>query len=262
MTIFPEYKTELVKNLIPYARNSRTHSDEQVAKIAASIKEFGFTNPVLTDGENGIIAGHGRIMAAQRLGLESVPVIELSHLNENQRRAYIIADNRLALESGWDDEMLRVEFEALSEEGFDLELTGFELDEIKDIVLGDPSEREFDTEKYTGKIETPIYEMKGKKPEIADLYNNEKTGELTKRIMAADLPDDVRGFLMAAATRHTVFNYENIAEFYAHQDREVQELMEQSALVIIDYNKAIEEGYVKLTKALMQLSGESDNVTE
>ena len=133
MTIFPEYKTELVKNLIPYARNSRTHSDEQVAKIAASIKEFGFTNPVLTDGENGIIAGHGRIMAAQRLGLESVPVIELSHLNENQRRAYIIADNRLALDAGWDDEMLRVEFEALSEEGFDLELTGFSLDEMANI---------------------------------------------------------------------------------------------------------------------------------
>ena len=95
-----DYKTAKVGDLIPYARNSRTHSDEQVAKIAASIKEFGFLNPVLTDGENGIIAGHGRILAAQKLGLEMVPTIEASHLSEAQRRAYVIADNRLALDAG------------------------------------------------------------------------------------------------------------------------------------------------------------------
>jgi len=97
--------------LIPYARNSRTHSDEQVAQIMASIREFGFTNPVLTDGENGIIAGHGRIMAAQRMSLEQVPTIELSHLTEAQKKAYIIADNKLALNSGWDDEMLAIEIQ-------------------------------------------------------------------------------------------------------------------------------------------------------
>lgn len=127
---FPDYKTALVSSLIPYARNSRTHSDEQVAKIAASIKEFGFLNPVITDGKNGIIAGHGRIMAAQKLGIEEVPTVEASHLTDAQRRAYVIADNRLALDAGWDDEMLRVEFAELSDAGFDLELTGFTLDEI------------------------------------------------------------------------------------------------------------------------------------
>src|SRR5690625_3645359 len=237
MADFPDYKTIATSALIPYARNSRTHSDEQVAQIAASIREFGFLNPIIVDGDNGIIAGHGRVLAAQKLGMESLPCIEASHLTDAQRRAYIIADNKLALNAGWDDEMLRIELDELGELGFDLELTGFSLDEIEDIDLGDPSERELDTEKYTSKIETPIYEIKGKKPEISELYNTDKTGELTKRIMAADLPDDVRGFLMAAATRHTVFNYENIAEFYAHQDREVQELMEQSALVIVDYNK-------------------------
>lgn len=140
MNEFPEYKTASVENLIPYARNSRTHSDEQVAKIAASIKEFGFTNPVLTDGANGIIAGHGRVMAAQRLGLKEVPIIELDHLDENQKRAYIIADNRLALDAGWDNDMLRIEFDALEDVGFDLDLTGFELDEIEDISLGDDSQ--------------------------------------------------------------------------------------------------------------------------
>lgn len=129
-TNFPPYKRASVDSLIPYARNSRTHSDEQVSKIAASIKEFGFLNPVIVDGENGIIAGHGRVMAAQKLGLETVPVIEASHLTEAQRRAYVIADNRLALDAGWDEEMLRVEFAELADMGFDLELTGFGLDEI------------------------------------------------------------------------------------------------------------------------------------
>lgn len=126
----PQYKTASIADLIPYARNSRTHSEAQVAKIAASIREFGFLNPVIIDGDNGIIAGHGRVLAAQKLNLESVPVIEASHLTDAQRRAYIIADNRLALDAGWDDEMLRVEFSDLAEMGFDLELTGFGLDEI------------------------------------------------------------------------------------------------------------------------------------
>jgi DNA modification methylase len=120
--------------LIPYARNSRTHSDAQVAQIAASIKEFGFTNPVLIDAGGGIIAGHGRVLAARKLGLSDVPCIRLDHLTDAQKRAYVIADNRLALNSGWDTEMLKVEFTDLQELGFDLELTGFDLDEINELL--------------------------------------------------------------------------------------------------------------------------------
>jgi DNA modification methylase len=127
---FPSIKTAQVADLIPYARNSRTHSDEQITQIAASIKEFGFLNPVIVDGENGIIAGHGRVMAAKKLGMTELPAVEASHLTDAQRRAYIIADNKLALNAGWDDEMLRVEFAELTEDGFDLDLTGFSLDEI------------------------------------------------------------------------------------------------------------------------------------
>ena len=127
----PNYKTVLVSDLIPYARNSRTHSEVQINKIASSIKEFGFLNPVLIDKDNGIIAGHGRVMAAQKLGLKEVPVLQIGHLSETQKRAYIIADNRLALDAGWDDEMLRVEFAELADDGFNLELTGFDLVEIK-----------------------------------------------------------------------------------------------------------------------------------
>lgn len=130
MNKFPTYKTFNIADLIPYARNSRTHSEAQVTKIAASIKEFGFLNPVIVDGENGIVAGHGRVMAAKKLGMEEVPVIEASHLTEAQRRAYIIADNRLALDAEWDDEMLRVEFAELEGLGFDLDLTGFTPEEI------------------------------------------------------------------------------------------------------------------------------------
>ena len=139
MTKFPAYKTVSVESLVPYARNSRTHSPQQVDKIAASIKEFGFLNPIIVDGENGIIAGHGRVMAAQKLRLSDLPVIEASHLTEAQRRAYVIADNRLALDAGWDNDMLKVELQDLNAAGFDLTLTGFDLGEIGNF-LAEPTE--------------------------------------------------------------------------------------------------------------------------
>jgi len=123
-----------INELVPYARNSRTHSPEQIAQLAASIREFGFTNPVLIDEKGGIIAGHGRVMALQSLGHESVPCIRLAHLTEAQRRAYVIADNKLALNAGWDNEMLALEFQDLKGMGFDLELTGFDLGDIDELL--------------------------------------------------------------------------------------------------------------------------------
>lgn len=128
-----------VSSLIPYARNARTHSDEQISRIAASIKEFGWTNPILVDGENGIIAGHGRLAAAQRLGMKEVPTIELSGLSEAQKRAYIIADNKLALDAGWDEELLSIELADLKDLDVDLSLTGFSTDEL-DALLADAEE--------------------------------------------------------------------------------------------------------------------------
>jgi DNA modification methylase len=124
-----------IADLIPYARNARTHSDEQVAQIAASIKEFGWTNPILVDGDNGIIAGHGRLAAARKLGNTEVPVIELTGLSEAQKRAYILADNKLALNAGWDTDMLIEELKELKEMDFDLELTGFSDKEISDFLV-------------------------------------------------------------------------------------------------------------------------------
>ena len=121
--------------LVPYAKNARTHSPEQVAQIAASIVEFGFVNPILVDSMDGIIAGHGRLLAARKLGLAEVPVVVLDHLSETQRRAYIIADNKLALNAGWDDELLAELHESLGAEGFDLSLVGFS-DEDLDATPG------------------------------------------------------------------------------------------------------------------------------
>jgi DNA modification methylase len=135
-----------VEALIPYARNPRTHNDEQVAKIAASIVEYGWTNPVLVDGDNGIIAGHGRLAAAHKLGLTEVPVIELAHLSPTQKRAYVISDNRLALDAGWDDAMLALELAELSEAGFDLALTGFEDAEIEALLADDLGDGDGDQE--------------------------------------------------------------------------------------------------------------------
>ena len=123
-----------VETLIPYARNPRTHTEAQIAKIAASIVEYGWTNPILVDGGNGIIAGHGRLAAAHRLGLADVPVIELAHLSAAQKRAYVIADNRLTLDAGWDEEMLALELAELSEAGYELALTGFEDAELQDLL--------------------------------------------------------------------------------------------------------------------------------
>jgi len=121
-------------SLIPYAKNSRTHSPQQVAQIAASIREFGFTNPVLVADDLTIIAGHGRVLAAQSLGLDCVPCLRLSHLDEHQRRAYVLADNRLALNAGWDDELLALELGALRDDGFDLDLLGFEDAELRALL--------------------------------------------------------------------------------------------------------------------------------
>lgn len=138
-----------IATLIPFAKNSRTHSDAQVAQIAASIREFGFTNPVLIDEANGIIAGHGRVMAARKLKLTEVPCIRLAHLSDAQKRAYVIADNKLALNAGWDEAMLKLELADLKALDFDLDLTGFNTDEI-DALLAEKG-----TEGLTDPDDTP-----------------------------------------------------------------------------------------------------------
>ena len=144
-----------VSSLTPYARNSRTHSDEQIAQIAASIREWGWTIPVLVDADGGIIAGHGRILAAQRLGIEDVPCMVAAGWSEEKKRAYVIADNKLALNAGWDDETLRLELSELDGLGFDLSLTGFGGDELQ-VLLADHTAGMTDPDAVPDAPEIPV----------------------------------------------------------------------------------------------------------
>lgn len=152
-----------VEKLIPYVRNSRTHSDAQVAQIAASIKEFGWTNPILVDGENGIIAGHGRLLAARKLGAKDVPVIELAHLTESQKRAYVIADNQLAMNAGWDTAMLTLELADLKDSDFDLDLIGFDAKELEKLLEPEQVEGLTDEDAVPDAPEEP-------KTKLGDIY--------------------------------------------------------------------------------------------
>jgi len=174
-----------VDNLIPYVKNSRTHSDAQVAQIAASIKEFGWTNPILVDGDNGIIAGHGRLMAARKLGYKEVPTIELADLTETQKRAYIIADNRLALNAGWDNEMLTIELNDLLADGFALELLGFDPKELNALLEPEVVQGLTDEDAVPDVPEEPktklgdIYQLGNHRLMCGDSTNVEAVVELT-----------------------------------------------------------------------------------
>lgn len=243
-----EIETMDVEDLTPYVNNSRTHSEEQVDQIAASLTEFGWTNPVLIDESGNIIAGHGRVLAAIKLGMKRVPTITLSGLTDDQKAAYIIADNKLALNAGWDEKLLAIELSSLKSVGFDVSLTGFSKEELRDLLgVGDGNSEELE---YSKKIDTPAYTPKGDKPNLAELADLEKFQLMVHKIEQSPLPDDEKEFLINAARRHVVFDYAKIAEYYCHASKEMQEFMEESALVIIDFEKAIENGYVILSKQL------------
>lgn len=255
-----EIQYKKTSDLIPYANNSRLHDDSQVAQLVESIKEFGFTNPILLDGTDTILAGHGRLMAAEILGLETLPTIQLSHLTDEQKIAYVIADNKLALNAKWDNELLALELKNLAEIGYDLALTGFDADEIKAFDFGDDKKEYSDDEnKYTDKVTSPTYEPVGEKPDLTELYDDQKAMDLIVKVQQSKLPEKEKQFLMAAASRHIVFDYSKIANFYAHSSKECQELMEASALVIIDFNKAIENGFVKLTEEINNMIDVNDD---
>ena len=243
--------------LIPYARNNKTHDEFQIKKIASSIKEFGFKQPVIVDSENSIIAGHGRIKAAELLKMEKIPCIVADDLTKAQVKAYRIADNKLNTLSDWDDEMLGLELEELGELDFDISLTGFGIDEVEALsnVIEGSLEGGQEENPYTNKIKAPLYEPNNEKPEIEDLYTTEKYDSLIEQINKSKIPEEEKAFLKIAAQRHIVFNYKLIADFYSHSKKETQENMENSALVIIDFDKAIENGYVKLSEEIAKQYG-------
>lgn len=241
-----------VAELIPYENNPR-NNDEAVEYVANSIKQFGFQVPCVIDKDNIVVAGHTRLKACKRLGIKEVPCIVADELTDDQIKAFRIADNKVGEVATWDNQKLA---EELADIDLDMDMFGdFELnDEIVDLDSDDQEE----DDRYTKKTNIPQYEITGKKPNISELYDLEKYNELIKDIEQADVSDEVKQFLKLSATRHIVFNYQNIAEYYAHADKEVQQLMEDSALVIIDYEDAIKDGFVRLSEDVIQMEAEDD----
>lgn len=232
-----------VDDLIPYENNPRKN-DAAVEKVALSISAFGFKVPIVIDSNNVIVTGHTRAKAAKKLGLTTVPCIKADDLTDEQIKAFRLADNKVSEFSEWDDEKLLAELEALGD--VDMSLYGFDFpDDDED---GDDTD---DT--YTSETNIPQYEIQGEKPDISELVDTEKTDELLQEIENSDLGYEEKQFLKQAAQRHLVFNYKKVAEYYAAASEEMQNLMEKSALVIIDYNDAIANGYTALSEKMKKL---------
>jgi len=242
--------------LIPYSNNPKEHPDEQIKKIASSIKNYGWDQPIVIDGENEIIKGHGRLQAAEVLGLSEVPIIRREDLTGSEAQAARIADNKSA-ESEWDDELLSMELEVLDEaDPIDMDSLGFDENELNDL-LNRLDESESDIS-YTDKIKTPVYEpTQEEPPDLNELYDTGRYEELIDAIEATELPDDLERFFRFAAQRHIVFDYENIAEYFAHADSETQELMELLTLVIVDYDHAVEQGFINFSEEVLEGVGDA-----
>ncbi len=164
--------------MLPYARNARTHSDAQVAQIAASILEFGWSNPVIVGNDGIIIAGHGRVMAARKLGMDEIPCVVMSHLSETQRRALVLADNKLALNAAWDDDLLSVEIQSLIDDGFKLDIIGFNQDDVDSLLgvieSGDGEMRDLTSEPSAKKL---VFALTEDQREIVDRALNKASSE-------------------------------------------------------------------------------------
>lgn len=236
-----------IEDIIPYENNPRKN-EKAVDGVAESIKEFGFKVPIIVDSENVIVAGHTRLKAAEKLGLETVPVIMADDLTEEQVTAFRLADNKTAEASEWDFDKLAEEMELISD--IDMELFGFTFpDEDEEEDEGD------EDNKYTDKTNIPQYDITGEVPALEELVDEAKTKELLEEIEESYLSFDEKEFLRKAAQRHMAFNYKKIAEYYAQASPEMQELMEKSALVIIDYQDAIMNGFTVLSERIKKMLG-------
>jgi hypothetical protein len=255
--------TVKIASLKGLEKNARLHSDAQIQQIQKSLERFGFLSPVVIDKKGTVIAGNGRLQAAKNLGLKEVPAIEAEGLSEADLRAYALVDNRLSETSEWDKEMLKHELDDLMLNlDMDLENVGFSAEEIEKLLnIGEIEPTNGgsggrDLPSYTDNVRAPVYTPKGNKPKLSELFDLAKTNKLLSDIEKMEIPEDEKHFLRFSAYRHTAFNFTNIAEYYCHSSPEMQEAMENSALVIIDYNKAIENGFAKLTKTLAEAAND------
>lgn len=236
-----------INDIKQYKNNAKIHTKKQIEQIVKSIERYGNNDPIAIDENNTIIEGHGRYLALKKLGYTEVPVIKLEHLTEEQKREYILVHNKLTMNTDFDLETLKSELDFIN-----FDMTEFDFDIFENIP------DEFAEENpYTTKITTPTYEpTKEQAPEISELYNMDKAKRLIERIERSDLKPEIKEFLKIASYRHVVFDYRNIAEFYSHADKDTQELFEDNLLVIIDYNKAIENGVINITADIAELANE------
>ena len=222
--------------------NPRKINETKINQLKKSLVEFPEMlklRPIVVDSNYVVLGGNMRLKACMDLGIELIPVVKAEDLTENQKKEFIIKDNVSFGEWDWD----------IIESDFDIDL-------VQDWGLDVPIDEETEEEKYTRKIKAPTYEPMNQKPKIEQLVDTSRMMELINKIENSDISDEEKQFLILASYRHIVFDYSKIADFYAHSNQQMQELMESSALVIIDYNKAIEEGYVRLSQTLSELYSE------
>lgn len=254
-------KKELIRikvaDLIPYDNNPRIITQEAIDDVRESYRQCGVIDPIEIDEDNVILCGHTRRLAAMEDGIEEVDALRVSGLTKAQKRKYRILANKTGEKSVWDYPKLNLELEDLDFEGYDFDFGDYAVD------TGDDEYTEPDEDnKYTFKVNIPQYEPEGPCPAIEEMVDVEKYNSLISEIEKSDIPDDAKGFLKLAAARHIGFNYKIIANFYAHQSPRIQKLMEDSALVIIDVDDAIRNGYAKLSKVIDDMTEGDDEDEE
>ena len=242
-----ELETVAIESLALDPQNARTHSKRNLDAIKASLSKFGQRKPIVV--HNGVvIAGNGTLEAAKLLGWNEISITKCpDEWDADTAKAYAIADNRSAELADWDEIALISQLGDLDASGWDISELGFSSKDFEDMKT------DFQENPYTATVNVPQYEIVGDKPVINELYDNSKTKKMSEDILSADIPENIQDFLLIAAHRHTVFNYKKIAEYYPHATQEIQKLMEDSALVIIDLDNAIRNGYVRFAETMAEL---------
>lgn len=228
-----------IDSIKPYKNNAKKHPKEQIEQIKKSIEQFGMDDPIGI-WKNEVVEGHGRLIACKELGYKEIPIIRLDHLTDEERKAYALAHNKLTMNSDFDIDILNKELEEIT--NIDMENFGFLDMDIEE-----------EENPYSQKVDIPQYEVEGDMPDVKTLVDDVKTKELLQEIENANISKEDKDFLYYGAMRHLVFNYKAIAEYYANASKEVQELMEKSALVIIDLNNAIANGYVEMIEKMKEM---------
>lgn len=240
-----------LSELTPYANNPRLN-DGAVDAVAASIKAFGFKVPLVVTADGVIVAGHTRLKAAQKLGLKTVPCIIADALTPEQVKAFRLADNKVGELADWDIQKLEIELADLSKDHFDMTPFGFSFET--------PDEEEANgDDRYTSKVDIPQYTPTGKKVSLSECVDMSKYESLLKEIDDSTAREDVKAFLRLAATRFLAFSYKDIAEYYANEaDAATQALFERLALVIIDYDDAMKNGFIEISATLQNIIDNGD----